>query len=223
MSACLMLHGIGPIPPAIADVEKPYWITEATFDFILAGIAARGGRLTFDDGNDTDLRIALPKLRAAGLTASFYIPTNCIGTPGYVGENDIRALHEAGMEVGSHGAAHLDWVKSSDGEIAADVTQSVERLAEIIHAPVRSVAIPYGSCDRRVLAVLRRLGIGRVYSSFRGPDVEGTWLVRRDCIKADMGPMEINEILTRAPDAAATALNFLRIWRHAGNAALWAA
>lgn len=221
MSACLMLHGVGPTPPAIADEEKPYWITERMFDFVLSEVSAHGGRITFDDGNATDFDIAFGKLLDAGMTASFFIPSDRIGTPGYLDEEQIRAMHEAGMEIGSHGAAHLNWIESSDGEIARDVTVSVERLSAIIEAPVRSVAIPYGYCDRRVLAVLRRLGIGRAYSSFRGPEVEGSWLVRRDCIKADMGPMDINEIITRAPDTAAATLNFLRIWRRAGNAALW--
>ena len=222
MSACLMLHGIGPVPAHIDGGERPYWITEQMFAFILAEMPVHGARLTFDDGNDSDARIALPKLIKAGLTAAFFIPSDRIGTPGYVTENDIRTMHRAGMEIGSHGCAHLNWLQAGDGEIANDVTRSIERLARIIDAPVRSVAMPYGSCDRRVLAVLRRLGVGRVHSSFRGPDVEG-WLVRRDCIKATMGPKEINEIMTRRPDAAAAALNFLRIWRHAGNAAAWTA
>lgn len=223
MSVCLLLHGIGAVPERIEHEERPYWISERAFAFVLDEARAYGARLTFDDGNDTDVRIALPMLVEAGLTAAFFIPSDRIGTPGYVNEADIRAIHQAGMEIGSHGCAHLNWLNASDAEIARDVAQSVERLARIIHAPVRSVAIPYGHCDRRVLGVLRQIGMGRVYSSFRGPDVEGAWLARRDCIMANMGPHEIHEIITRKPDAAEAALNFLRIWRHTGNAALWAA
>ena len=223
MSACLMLHGIGPTPSHLDPEERPYWITEQTFGFIVEQIKTYPALLTFDDGNDTDARIAVPLLAAAGLTASFFIPSDRIGTPGYVTEADIRAMHAAGMEIGSHGCAHLNWLNACDAEIASDVVQSIERLARIIQAPVRSVAIPFGSCDRRVLGVLRKLGLGRVYSSFRGPDVEGAWLVRRDCVTADMGPHEIFEVLSRKPDIATTALNFLRIWRRAGNAAVWEA
>jgi peptidoglycan/xylan/chitin deacetylase (PgdA/CDA1 family) len=221
MSACLMLHGVGPAPSHLDPEERPYWITEQAFTFILEQIKTCPARLTFDDGNDTDARIAVPRLLEAGLTAAFFIPSDRIGTPGYVTEQDIRAMYDAGMEIGSHGCAHLNWLDACDAEIATDVVQSIDRLAQIVNAPVRSVAIPFGRCDRRVLAVLRQLGIGRVYSSFRGPDIEGSWLARRDCITADMGPHEIFEILTRKPDAAAAAFNFLRIWRRAGNAAIW--
>lgn len=219
MSACLMLHGIGPVPEHIASEEHPYWISEKTFAFVVAEAKAHGAWLTFDDGNASDARIALPRLVEAGSTGSFFIPADRIDTPGYVSEQEIRDLHAAGMEIGSHGCAHLNWLEACDAEIASDVTRSVERLARIINAPVRSVAIPYGYCDRRVLAVLQQLGIGRVHSSFRGPNVEGSWLVRRDCVMAHMGPHEINEMITRKPSAAAATLNLLRIWRRAGNAA----
>jgi Predicted xylanase/chitin deacetylase len=223
MSICLMLHGIGPAPERVDPDERPYWISESTLAFVLSAMKTHNVRLTLDDGNDSDARIVLPKLVEAGLTAAFFIPSDRIGTPGYVTEHDILELHQAGMEIGSHGSAHLNWLKAGDAEIANDVTRSIERLTNVIKAPVRSVAIPYGYCDRRVLAVLRQLGIGRVYSSFRGPCADGAWLVRRDCITADMGPHEIRAVITRKPDAAEAALTFLRIWRHTGNAAFWAA
>lgn len=223
MTACLMLHGIGPTPAYIPEIEKPYWIAQETLASILEMVPKAGARLTFDDGNETDAGVALPLLCKADLKASFFIPSDRIGTPGYLSEDAIRAMHEDGMEIGSHGSAHLNWIDLCDAEIANDVTRSLERLASIIQAPVRSVAIPYGYCDRRVLGVLRKLGIERVYSSFRGPEAHGAWLVRRDCIKADMTRDQIHEILTRKPAVVEASLTFLRIWRHAGRAALWAA
>jgi peptidoglycan/xylan/chitin deacetylase (PgdA/CDA1 family) len=223
MTACLMLHGVGPVPAHISEVEKPYWVTLKAFEDIVEMAAWAEAQLTFDDGNETDVTVALPRLRAAGLKASFFIPSDRIGEPGYLDENDIRTLHSEGMEIGSHGSAHLDWTKFSDAEITNDVMRSVARIGTIINAPVRSLAIPYGFCDRRVLGVLRRLGIGRAYSSFRGPATGGAWLVRRDCIMADMSHDQIREVLTHKPATAAAAIAFLRIWRRAGNAALWAA
>ena len=221
--ACLMLHGIGPVPPHVGEDEIPYWVSRETFAFILGLMRQIPARLTFDDGNASDAAIALPALIDARMTASFFIPTARIGTPGYVDENDIRALHGAGMEIGSHGCTHQRWTEMSDSEIAQDVTASVERLSAIIGEPVRTAAIPFGHCDRRVLAVLRRLGLTRVYSSFRGPDSDARWLVRRDCITAGLDEAEIRTLLTRKPALAESALTLLKSWRRAGNAALWAA
>lgn len=215
-----MLHGLGPPPDHVEAGERPYWIGEETFRIVLAGLCAHGGTLTFDDGNASDAAIALPALLKAGLKASFFIPTDRIGTPGYLTENQICALFAAGMEIGSHGCAHHNWLKTNDDGVIDEVERSTARLSRLIGTPVRAVAIPFGYCDRRVLRLLRQLGIERVYSSFRGPDVPGRWLVRRDCITDGMTQDDIEAILTRSPNPRETLLTFLRIWKHAGNAAL---
>lgn len=220
MTTCLLLHGIGPLPVHAGMDETPYWISQETFTVLVEILQKVPARLTFDDGNKTDATIAMPALLEAGLKASFFIPSARIDSEGYVTKGDIRAMHDAGMEIGSHGFAHLDWMTLSDAEITYDVRQSVEDLSAIINAPVRSVAVPFGSCDRRVLGVLRNLGIGRVYSSFRGPDFETAWLVCRDCIKVGMTQEDITRLICRKPAVTETVLNFLRVWRRAGSAAL---
>lgn len=223
MSACLMLHGIGPVPSHIEEDEKPYWVSQEVFAQLLDFARHTPVQLTFDDGNASDATIALPALVNAGLKASFFVITDRIGKPGYLSEDDIRALHAAGMEIGSHGCSHLRWTGLHDAEIAHDVSRSIERLSAIIHAPVRSAAIPYGACDRRVLSVLRKLGVGRVYSSFRGANSDASWLVRRECVMAHMTADDVRRLINRKPVMAETALHLLKVWRRAGNAAIWAA
>jgi len=223
MTHCLMLHGVGTPPPHIPEVEKPYWVSEALFDDILSLTHQFHAHITIDDGNATDTEIALPTLLAAGLKASFFIPSDRIGTPHYVSEDDIRALHEAGMEIGSHGCAHLDWTTISDEEVVKDVRDSSERLSAIIGAPVHTVAVPYGACDRRVLRLLRSLGVTRAYTSFRGPCNPNGWIVRRHCVKADMTPLQIRALISEKTTLVSGTIAFLRTWRHAGRATLWTA
>jgi len=220
MSTCLMLHGIGDPPPYVPVEEWPYWISEASFVGTLALVRNASARLTIDDGNASDVEIAMPALIHAGMTATFFIPSDRVGTRHYLSEYDIRTLYAAGMEIGSHGCTHLRWTTVSDAEIARDVTDSIERLSAIIGAPVRSVAVPYGACDRRVLRTLQRLGLQRVYTSFRGPELPDAWLVRRDCLTRDMSLANIEALLAARPGAADTALTFLRIWRYAGSVAI---
>jgi peptidoglycan/xylan/chitin deacetylase (PgdA/CDA1 family) len=223
MSVCLILHGLGPPPAHIPDVERPYWVPEALFAEIISWARQTPVHLTFDDGNATDVEIALPALLDAGLKGSFFIPSERIGTPHYVSEDAIRMLRKAGMEIGSHGCAHLRWTDIPDEAIAQDVNRSIERLASIIGEPVRTVAVPYGACDRRVLRVLRALGITRVYSSFRGDCMPDGWLVRRTCIMAGMTSADIERAVTAEESPLCKALTFLRTWRRAGRAALWTA
>jgi len=161
MSACLMLHGIGPAPERLDPDERSYWISERAFAFVLDEVQAHGARLTIDDGNDTDARIAMPMLMEAGLKASFFIPSDRIGTPGYVTEADIHDMHDAGMEIGSHGCAHLNWLNASDAEIAG-----FERAGGVYRAGSRvDLIVPRdggfrqsGSHPRRILRAPFRRG-----------------------------------------------------------------
>ena len=223
MNVCLLLHGLGPIPPHISMAETPYWISAEAFANVIELARHTTTRITFDDGNDTDVRLALPILKSAGLTASFFIPTDRIGRPGYVSESDIRTLRAAGMEIGSHGCAHIVWTEASNEAIVVDVTRSIERLEAILGENIHTVAVPYGACDRRVLSVLRAIGVRRVYTSFRGPAAETAWLVRRDCLTSDMPDASIRKLLTKKYTAVDAAWAFLRTLRRSGRAALWSA
>ena len=223
MKICLMLHGLGLPPPGISESEARYWLPAERFAQMVDLVRHTHNQVhfTFDDGNATDVRFALPGLRDAGLSASFFIPSDHIGQPGHVGEDDIRALRGAGMEIGSHGCAHISWTQVPDEAIAQDVTRSIDRLGSILGERVATVAVPFGECNLRVLRVLRGLGIRRVYTSFRGPCRADAWLVRRDCITADMPDASIRELLTKHYTAIDAAVAFLREWKHAGRASFW--
>jgi len=219
-----MLHGLGPPAPHICEDEARYWLPAERFAYILELVRRTPNpvHITIDDGNASDVTIALPALRDAGLSASFFIPSDRIGEAGYVSEADIRELRAAGMEIGSHGCAHITWTEVPDETIAEDVTRSIGRLSSVLGERVETVAVPFGECDLRVLRLLRTLGIRRVYTSFRGPGREGAWLVRRDCITADMPDATIRDLLTKKYTAVDATMSFLREARHAGRASLWA-
>ena len=225
MKICLMLHGLGPPPPHISAGEARYWLSAERFAYILELVRRSPNpvHITIDDGNASDLRIALPALRETGLSASFFIPSDRIGQAGYLGEADIRELRAAGMEIGSHGCAHITWTQVADEIIAQDVTRSVARLSSILGERVETVAVPFGECDLRVLRVLRTLGIRRVYTSFRGPCRKDAWIVRRNCITADLPETAIRDLLMKSHTAIDAATAFLREWRYAGRASFWPA
>ncbi len=223
MTICLMLHGLGPPPAYVSEGEARYWLPAERFAYILELVrrALNPVRITFDDGNDTDVRTALPALRDAGLSASFFIPSDRIGQTGYLGEAGIRELRAAGMEIGSHGCAHISWTQVPNETIAEDVARSIGRLSSILGEKVETVAVPFGECNLRVLRVLRALGVRRVYTSFRGPCRNDAWLVRRYCITADMPEAAIRELLTKHHTRIDAAVSFLREWKHAGWASFW--
>ncbi len=197
MTIHLMFHGLGVPPQRIDAGEMRYWLPMDKFEKILELAKLYSAQISIDDGNDTDVRIALPALRRAGLKAFFFVPTNRIGLPGFLSTDDIQALHNAGMTIGSHGCAHIEWTKVSDAAIADDVSQSIDILSTLINEPIADVAVPFGECNLRVMRVLHNLGADRVFTSFRGRTSDGAWIIRRTCVTTDTSLTEIEDLLAR--------------------------
>jgi peptidoglycan/xylan/chitin deacetylase (PgdA/CDA1 family) len=194
----LNFHGLGAPPPHVEERERRYWITPGRFQAVLRFIRDHGCaervRLTFDDGNRSDVTIALPMLEAFEQRAAFFVVSDRIGTPSYLGAADIARLRDAGMTIGSHGAAHVAWTTLHDAELATQVARSLKTLTGLVGHPVTEVAAPFGEYDRRVLSVLRRLGVTRVYTSDSGVALADTWLMARNTMRMDM-PLESIEAL----------------------------
>ena len=50
-------------------------------------------RLSFDDGNSSDVEIALPALRERGLPRRFFVVAGRLDRPGSLSRDDVRELH----------------------------------------------------------------------------------------------------------------------------------
>src|SRR5215470_15557920 len=86
----LNFHGIGEPPPGIDRGERNYWWDKHPFLLTLNEIAAEMSDypstvlITFDDGNASDLEIAMPALLERELMASFFVCAGRVGMQGYL-------------------------------------------------------------------------------------------------------------------------------------------
>lgn len=181
------------------EAQKPHWLPLERFETILEILrtARRRVHITFDDGNASDLRLALPALRRAGLSATFFITSKRIDCPHYLGREDIRVFRAQGMGTGSLEADHVRWALLPDEVLAEQVAHSMATLSGIIGAPARMIAALFGAYDRRVLTVLRRLAVDRVHTSDPGPPASWSWLVARNTIRADTTFRNIQDFASR--------------------------
>ncbi len=165
----LNFHGIGATPTDAPGDELPYWCATETFLRILDSIPEVEEKsririaLTFDDGKLSDARIATPALDERGLRGTFFPCAGRIGAPGYLDGPALAEMLTAEMEIGTHGWSHVDWRQADDCALTRETKDARDRIAQVIQRPVESVAIPFGSYDRRVLG---RLGTYRtIYTS----------------------------------------------------------
>lgn len=114
--------------------------------------------LTFDDGFASVARNAAPVLASHGLTATvFCVPGHLGGrndwasdpTGGYdsplVTAEELQALAAAGVEIGSHGFAHLPASEPRGVVLEREIEGSREVLERLTGTKVRSYAYPYGA------------------------------------------------------------------------------
>ncbi len=195
----LIFHGIGTPGRTIDPDEAPYWIDRDLFAAILDRVRALPDpgrvRISFDDGNLSDIQNGLPMLVERGLSADFFVLTGRIGQAGSLGMADIRALHKAGMGIGSHGIAHRDWRGLDDAALGEELQTSRRVLEEICGVPVRTAGIPFGGYDARVLRGLRDAGYLAAYSSDGGRMDPTAFLRPRASVRAGMGMAEIDAMI----------------------------
>jgi peptidoglycan/xylan/chitin deacetylase (PgdA/CDA1 family) len=199
----LTVHGIGSAARPLDPGEDRTWVSVEQFEQVLdALVGRRDVRLTFDDGNASDVEIGLPRLLERGLTAEFFVLAGLLGEPGRLGAADVRRLHEAGMRVGSHGWAHRDWRRIHPSLHMQEFRDSCRFLAELTGRAVSRVAIPFGSYDRYVLHHLRKAGITRAFTSDGGRARMDSWLQPRTSLPADVNPDWIRNALDGRPRRA---------------------
>lgn len=143
-----------------------------------AAWSAREVILTFDDGFEDNYMTALPLLTKYGLTASFFIPTGCIGVRGRrMSWAQVAALNASGMEIGSHGHSHRSLLALDDAAVAEELRLSKNILEEHVQAPIGAFAYPYGGprdVDDRVAALVETAGYTRAVTTLIGRNTRET-------------------------------------------------
>jgi peptidoglycan/xylan/chitin deacetylase (PgdA/CDA1 family) len=185
----ITFHGLGEPPADASNGERGVWVPLDWFEALVEAAPASGLGFAFDDGNSSDLELAVPILQRRGLTARFFILSGRLGQPGHLSADAVVELHRAGMTVGSHGLGHRDWCELGDEELRAETLESRAALAKLIDAPVTEAAPPFGSYDRRVLRFLREAGYERVFTSDGGPGRVGARVMGRTSVGKEL-PLE---------------------------------
>jgi peptidoglycan/xylan/chitin deacetylase (PgdA/CDA1 family) len=113
--------------------------------------------LTFDDGYRDIFDNAFPILAEHGFVGTFYLVTYPIdeGHPEYLTWDQVKAMHDGGMEFGAHSYTHPDLVGKTVDYIVWQTVGSKEAIESRIGEPVRTFAYPSGSYDQQVIDVIQ--------------------------------------------------------------------
>lgn len=122
--------------------------------------------LTFDDGGKSAATLISRMLDLLGWKAHFFITTDFIGTPGFMSEDEIQGLRQAGHIIGSHSASHPLRMASCDRPtLLREWKASVAQLEEILGEPTTTASVPGGFFSRAVAETAGEAGIQVLFTS----------------------------------------------------------
>ena len=199
----LMYHDLAADPTVIASEHRPYVLEPTVFRRQMAAVIAtdlptltvaqwcapthpsRAVVLTFDDGHVSNYTLTLPILLEHHLTATFFITAGAIGKGATMDWQQIRALHAAGMEIGSHTLTHRPPSTLTDDELRYELHESRRVLEEGLGAPVRSISSPTGFFNPRMRAIAREVGYQSLSFGQIGlaPDQGDSFSLKRVAVK----------------------------------------
>jgi peptidoglycan/xylan/chitin deacetylase (PgdA/CDA1 family) len=172
----LLYHDVLDDHRMVAPGHRPYVLERATFRRHMRAVAAqrfpvisiaewcavpsrpRAIILTFDDGHVSNYEAALPMLVDNRLTATFFVTAGHIGAGTTMTWRQIRALHAAGMEIGSHTLTHRPPSTLDDMALRYELVASRRILEDGLGAPVVSVSSPTGFFNPRMRQIAREAG-----------------------------------------------------------------
>lgn len=193
----LCFHGIGTCTSEREPGEARYWISRDRFLRILDAVRdVDHVQLSFDDGNQSDLSIALPAILERELRASFFALAGRLNDPASLSSADLRQLRDAGMVIGSHGWAHRSWRGLDTQQQQQELIDARTALAEASAGPIEEAALPLGQYDRRLLSQLRLQNYRHVSTSDRLPSRPDSWLQPRYSVTADDTVESLQPILS---------------------------
>lgn len=156
------------VPPADFEQQLQYLrdqgYTSVTLDEVAAYLAGNGELpakpvvITFDDGYEDNQRVAVPLLRKYGFHGIIFVITDNIGKPGYLTWEQMKAVQERAINIGSHTMTHANLTKLDAEELAKELQYSKVSLEKGLGTRVDYVAYPHGGVNAQVIAAAKEAG-----------------------------------------------------------------
>lgn len=105
--------------------------------------------------SNEDIPALLDLLERYGVRATFFVVGEwCDKYP-----ESVKAIHDAGHEIGSHSDTHADLTKLDDAGVLREIRDSAAKLEAVTGAPVQLFRVPSGAYNSRVIELIEQEGM----------------------------------------------------------------
>ncbi len=151
--------------------------------------------LSFDDGHSSDFDIVLPLLQEYGAQGTFFVTPSYVGRKGYMSWEQIKALSEAGMEIGSHSLGHPYMTTLPIEQLLIELKDSKAQIEQHIGKEVVSFAYPFGDCSEKTHKVAKAVGYKNICTSKPGLCKPKMSSLDRNSVHSNINSDQFNQLL----------------------------
>lgn len=130
--------------------------------------------ITFDDGYEDNFLAALPIMEKYNMKATVFVVPALVNTPDYLSWQQILAMKDRNIEIGSHTMNHVGLGDVSPEEQRKEIVDSKITLEQHIGKTVKFFAYPYGQFTPVTQQLLREAGYQGASSGIPGLNNKAT-------------------------------------------------
>jgi peptidoglycan/xylan/chitin deacetylase (PgdA/CDA1 family) len=124
--------------------------------------------ICFDDGYLNNYTNAYPILKARGLPATIFIPSDNIGKPGRLTWDQVREMSANGITIGSHMRTEAYLPETHGARLISEIFDSKKAIEAQIGRTVDILAYPVGGYTEEAKQLVHQAGYTAAFSTNRG-------------------------------------------------------
>jgi peptidoglycan/xylan/chitin deacetylase (PgdA/CDA1 family) len=171
--------------------------------------------ITIDDAFQSVFTRAVPRLKSRGFPFTLFVSTRAIesGSSSYMNWDQIRALRDAGAEIGHKTHSYLHMANKENKTLVRDIEAANKRFKTELGFVPKLFAYPYGETNIKAMTIVKELGFAFAFGQHSGvvhrtsepyflprfPLTEQYGSESRFRLIANASPLPISEITPRNP------------------------